>query len=173
VLVNKEIGSRINEQIGHEFMASIQYVTIATYFDSEGLPTLARHFYSQAEEERGHAMRFVKFMVDAGGRINIPAIPATQSTFGSPAEAVKLSLDQEMLVTEQINELMDLAIKQNNHITKNFLDWFVSEQLEEVSSMDTLLRMINRAGDSGILFVENYLQGSRPPSLAASGNSDE
>jgi ferritin len=78
-----------------------------------------------------------------------------------------------MLVTEQINELMDLAIKQNNHITKNFLDWFVSEQLEEVSSMDTLLRMINRAGDSGILFVENYLQGSRPPSLAASGNSDE
>jgi ferritin len=173
VLLSKEIGSRINEQIGHEFMASIQYVSIATYFDSEGLPALARHFYIQAEEERDHAMRFVKFMVDAGGQIELPAIPATQSKFGSPAEAVQLSLEQELAVTKQINELMDLAIKQGNHITKNFLDWFVKEQLEEVSSMDTLLRMIRRAGDSGILFVENYLQGSKPPTLGASSQEGE
>jgi ferritin len=169
VLLSKEISSRINEQIGHEFLASIQYVSIATYFDTEGLPALARHFYTQAQEERDHAMRFVKFMVDAGGQIEIPAIPATQSAFKSPEEAVKLSLDQELAVTKQINELVDLAIKQNNHITKNFLDWFVSEQLEEVSSMETLLRMIRRAGDKGILFVENYLQGSRPPTLGGSG----
>jgi ferritin len=167
VLLSKEIASRINEQIGHELMASVQYVSIATYFDTEGLPALARHFYSQADEERLHAMRFVKFMVDAGGQIQIPAIPATQSKFGSPAEAVKLSLEQELAVTQQINELVDLAIQQSNHVTKNFLDWFVKEQLEEVSSMDTLLRMIKRAGDSGILFVENYLQGSKPPTLAA------
>jgi ferritin len=169
VLLSKEISSRINEQIGHELMASIQYVSIATYFDTEGLPALGRHFYTQAQEERDHAMRFVKFMVDAGGQIEIPAIPATQSHFKSPEEAVQLSLDQELAVTKQINELVDLAIKQNNHITKNFLDWFVSEQLEEVSSMETLLRMIRRAGDKGILFVENYLQGSKPPTLGSTG----
>ena len=172
MLLSKEISTQINEQIGHEFMASLQYVSIATYFDSEGLPALARHFYTQAVEERDHAMRFVKFMVDAGGTIQIPAIPATQSKFGSPEEAVKLSLEQELAVTKQINELMDLAIRQNNHITKNFLDWFVNEQLEEVSSMDTLLRMIKRAGDKGILFVENYLQGSKPPTLGASATPE-
>ena len=160
--MSKEINSALNEQIGHEFMASLQYVSIATYFDVEGLPALAKHFYRQAVEERDHAMRFIKFVVDAGGRVEIPAIPAVQSKFGSAEDAVQLSLDQELAVTRQINELVDLAIKQNNHVTKNFLDWFVSEQLEEVSSMDTLLRMIKRAGDKGILFVESYLHGSRP-----------
>ncbi len=172
MLLSKEINTQINEQIGHEFMASIQYVSIATYFDSEGLPALARHFYQQAQEERDHAMRFVKFMVDAGGHVEIPAIPATQARFGSAEEAVKISLDQELAVTKQINELMDLAIKQNNHITKNFLDWFVNEQLEEVSGMDTLLRMIKRAGEKGILFVENYLQGSAPATAAKAPATD-
>ena len=162
MLMSKEINGALNEQIGHEFMASLQYVSIATYFDIEGLPSLAKHFYRQAVEERDHAMRFIKFVVDAGGRVEIPAIPAPRSKFGSAEEAVQLSLDQELAVTRQINELVDLAIRQNNHVTKNFLDWFVSEQLEEVSSMDTLLRMIKRAGDKGILFVESYLHGSHP-----------
>lgn len=160
--MSKEINGALNEQIGHEFMASLQYVSIATYFDIEGLPSLAKHFYRQAVEERDHAMRFIKFVVDAGGRVEIPAIPAPRSKFGSAEDAVQLSLDQELAVTRQINELVDLAIKQNNHVSKNFLDWFVSEQLEEVSSMDTLLRMIKRAGDKGILFVESYLHGSHP-----------
>ena len=170
MLMSKEINSALNEQIGHEFMASLQYVSIATYFDIEGLPSLARHFYRQAVEERDHAMRFIKFVVDAGGRVEIPAIPAPRSRFTSAEDAVQLSLDQELGVTRQINELVDLAIKQNNHVTKNFLDWFVSEQLEEVSSMDTLLRMIKRAGDKGILFVESYLHGSHPTQPADAEN---
>jgi bacterioferritin B len=167
--MSKEINAALNEQIGHEFMASLQYVSIATYFDMDGLPAFARHFYRQAVEERDHAMRFVKFVVDAGGRVEIPAIPPTRSKFSSAEEAVKLSLEQELQVTQQINELVDLAIKQNNHVTKNFLDWFVGEQLEEVSSMDTLLRMIRRAGDKGILFVESYLHGNQPANLEADG----
>ena len=171
VLMSKEINAALNVQIGHEFMASLQYVSIATYFDIEGLPSLARHFYRQAVEERDHAMRFVKFVVDAGGRVEIPAIPEVRSKFGSAEEAVQLSLDQELAVTRQINELVDLAIRQNNHVTKNFLDWFVSEQLEEVSSMDTLLRMIKRAGDKGILFVESYLHGNRPALTAPEEHS--
>lgn len=173
MLMSKEINGALNEQIAHEFMASIQYVTIATYFDTEGLPSLGRHFYRQADEERAHAMRFVKFIVDAGGRVEIPAIPATRSKFASAEDAVQLSLDQEIKVTEQISELVDLAIRQNNHITKNFLDWFVREQLEEVSSMDTLLRMIRRAGDKGILFVESYLHGSQPTQLSASDGDQD
>ena len=173
MLISDKMNGALNEQIGHEFGASIQYVAIAAHFDSEGLPTLARHFYKQANEEREHAMRFVKFIVDAGGRVEIPAIPATRSKFASAEDAVQLSLDQEIKVTEQINELVDLAIKQKNHITKNFLDWFVREQLEEVSSMDTLLRMIRRAGDKGILFVESYLHGSQPAELSASDDGDD
>ena len=157
MLISSEMNAALNEQIGYEFGASLQYVSIAAYFDNESLPELARHFYAQASEERDHAMRFVKYVVDAGGQVAIPAIPAPRSGFGSAEEAVQLSLDAELRVTRQINGLMDLAIKEKDHITGNILQWFVNEQLEEVSSMESLLRMIQRAGESGLLFVESYL----------------
>lgn len=161
MLISDDVNSALNEQIGHEFAASVQYVAIASHFDCEGLPQLARHFYRQAVEERDHAMRFVKYIVDAGGRVEIPAIPAPRAKFASAEDAVELSLKNEMTVTNLINSLMDLAIKRNDHITRNFLEWFINEQLEEVSSMDTLLRMIRRAGEKGLLFVESYLAQHR------------
>ena len=169
MLISPDVNSALNEQIGREFGASIQYVAIAAYFDCEGLPALAKHFYKQAEEEREHAMRFVRYVVDADGRVEVPAIEAPKSSFNSAEEAVALSLDWEIEVTRQINALVDMAIKRNDHMTKNFLDWFVNEQREEVASMDTLLKMIRRAGESGLLFVENYLARDERPQLAAAG----
>jgi ferritin len=173
MLISEKMNGALNEQIGHEFGASIQYVAIAAHFDSEGLPTLARHFYKQANEEREHAMRFVKFTLDADGQVEIPAIPAPRSNFASAEEAVQLSLDWEKRVTKQINGLMDQAIKENDHITQNFLQWFMNEQLEEVSSMDTLLRLVRRAGEKGLLFVENYLQGLHPSALTAESRDSQ
>ena len=157
MLISKQMNARLNEQVGNEFGASLQYVQIATYFDGEGLPMLARHFYKQSEEERDHAMKFVRFINDASAELQIPQVAAPYSGFKSAEEAVKKALDWEMTVTKQINGLMDLAIKDNDHISKQFLQWFMEEQLEEVSSMDTLLRMVRRAGEQGLLFVENYL----------------
>src|SRR5215212_121203 len=175
MLMSKEMNDRLNEQIGNEFGASLQYVAIAAHFDREGLPALARHFYRQANEEREHAMRFVKYVVDADGSLNIPAVPACKCDFDSAEEAVRLSLDWEMTVTKQINDLVDLSIREKDHMSKNFLDWFVKEQLEEVSSMDTLLRMVRRAGEKGLLFVENYLMQRGGPGLshAGEGGGDE
>ncbi|MFN8591945.1 MAG: ferritin [Thermomicrobiales bacterium] len=155
--ISTDMNAAINEQIGHEFAAMVQYVTIAAYFDGEGLPRLAQHFYRQAEEEKTHAMRFVHYVVEAGGQVAIPALPEVQSEFTSTEAAVGLSLEQEKTVTRQINALMDRAIAENDHATRNMLEWFVMEQIEEVSSMDTLLRMVRRAGESGLLFVESYL----------------
>jgi bacterioferritin B len=157
MLISSAMNGAISEQIGNELAASNQYVAIAVYFDGEGLPALARHFYKQASEERTHAMRFVKYLVDAGGAPEIPAIPAPRGSFTSAEDAVQLSLDSEMRVTRQINALVDLAIKESDHLSKNALEWFVNEQREEVSSMDTLLRMVRRAGEPGLFFVENFL----------------
>jgi bacterioferritin B len=157
MLISAEMKAALTEQIGHEFGAMLQYVTIGTYFESEGLPRLAQHFYRQAEEEREHAMRFVRYVVETGGEVAIPAMPAVKSGFGSAEEAVQLSLDQEETVTRQINALMDQAIASNDHAARTMLEWFVTEQVEEVSSMETLLRMVQRAGESGLLFVESYL----------------
>ena len=102
-------------------------------------------------------MKFVHYIVDAGGRVAVPAVAAASSEIGSAETAAKLSLEWEMEVTRQINALMDLAIKEGDHIAQEFLRWFVTEQLEEVSTMDELLSVIRRAGSGGLLFVEDYL----------------
>jgi ferritin len=156
-LISEPMNAAINEQIGNELCASLQYIAIAAYFDAEDLLELARHFYKQSEEERAHALRFVKFVVDAGGHIDIPAIPQPQCHFARAQDAILKALEGEIMVTHQINSLVDLAIKEPDHITHNFLQWFVTEQLEEVSSMNTLLKIVQRAGEENLLVVEEYL----------------
>jgi ferritin len=156
-MMSNKLAAGVNAQVGNELSASHQYIAIATDFDEEGLPALAQHFYKQSLEERDHAMRFVKMLLEAGAAVKIPAVPAPKSGFKNAAEAVKLALDSEMRVTAQINALMDQAIADKDHGNKNALEWFVNEQREEMSSMDTLLRMVKRAGESGLFFVENFL----------------
>ena len=160
MLTSQKVIDAINEQIGYEFSAELQYYAIAAHFAAEALPQLSQHFFQQAEEEKGHALRFIKYVVDAGGRVVIPAIDAPKSKFKTPRDAVKLSLDQEIHVTQQINGLVGLARKQNDYITINFLQWFLTEQLEEVSSMDNLLKIVERAG-TDLLQADEYLGASR------------
>jgi ferritin len=156
MLTSHKVIDAINEQIGYEFSAELQYYAIAAHFAAEALPQLSQHFFKQAEEEKGHAIRFMNYVIDAGGRAVIPAIDAPKSKFKTARDAVKLSLDQEVHVTKQINALVDLARKENDHITINFLQWFLTEQLEEVSSMDNLLKIIERAGDD-LLQADEYV----------------
>jgi bacterioferritin B len=157
MLISKQMNAALNEQVGNELAASNQYLAIAAYFDGEGLPTLSAHFMRQSAEERDHALRFVNYVLEAGGELRIPEIPAPRAAFKNAADAVKLALDSELKVTKQINGIVDLAIKDKDHLSKNALEWFVNEQREEVSSMDTLLRMVKRAGEPGLFFVENFL----------------
>ncbi len=157
MIASETLTRAMNEQIGNEMGASLQYVAIAAYFDSETLPELARFFYRQAEEERDHAMRFVHFLIDVDAAVEIPAIPAPGSQFESAEQAVALSLDWEKTVTQQIYDLVAIAQQDANLIAVRFLDWFVNEQLEEVSTMNDLLSLVRRAGESGLLHVEEYL----------------
>jgi ferritin len=156
MLTSQRVIDTVNDQIGYEFSASLQYFAIAAHFAAEALPQLSRHFFKQAEEEKDHALRFIKYVVDAGGRVVIPAIDAPKASFSTPETAIKLSLDQEVKVTHQINALVELARSENDYITINFLQWFLTEQLEEVSSMDNLLKIVQRAGDD-LLQADEYL----------------
>lgn len=157
MLISKKMNAAINQQIGNEFGASLQYVAIAAQFAGDGLNALAGHFYKQASEERDHAMRFVHYLSDAGAQVEIPAIPAPRATFKNVADAVRLALNHEMMVTNQINALVDLALKESDHISRDMLSWFVKEQLEEVSSMDNLLKVIQLAGENNLIHVEDYI----------------
>ena len=156
MLISENLVKAFSAQIGNEFGASIQYVMLASYFEREALPQLAARFYTQAAEENMHAMKLARYVNEAGGLLQIPAIPAGKADFASTEEAVQMALDWELTVTKQINDLVGLAIKESDHLAQIFLQWFVSEQLEEVTSMEMLLRTVKRAGDN-LLLVEDFL----------------
>jgi bacterioferritin B len=146
----------LNQQIAREFAASQQYVAIAVYFDLETLQQLAAHFYRQAVEERNHAMIIVQYLLDAGESPVVPAVEAPQADFADASAAVRLALEQEREVTNQIAGLAQLAREENDLVGEQFLHWFLQEQREEVASMSSLLAVIERAGDN-LLLAEEYL----------------
>jgi len=156
MLISENLAKAFSTQIGNEFGASIQYVMLASYFEREALPQLAARFYTQAAEENMHAMKLARYVNEAGGLLQIPAIPAGKADFASTEEAVQMALDWELTVTKQINDLVGLAIKESDHLAQIFLQWFVSEQLEEVTGMEMLLRTVKRAGGT-LLLVEDFL----------------
>jgi ferritin len=145
---------KLNEQIGYEFGASQQYVAAAVYYDNETLPRLAAFFYAQALEERNHAMMMVKYLLDADVDPEIPGVSAPQTAFADVVAPVALSLEQEKRVTTQINELASLAREHGDYTSEQFMQWFIKEQVEEVSSMSDLLRVVERAKDNPLLAEE-------------------
>ncbi len=157
---------RLNEQIGHEFAASQQYLAIAVYYDDETLPRLAAFFYAQALEERNHALMMVQYLLDAGAEAPIPGVVAPKTGFGDVVEPVSLALDQERRVTGQINALAGIAREEGDYSSEQFMQWFIKEQIEEVASMNDLLKVVGRAKDNPLL-AEEYLARESPGESAA------
>ncbi len=157
MMISKELAKAFNEQIGHEFGASMQYVSIAAHFNQRQLTLLAKLFFGQADEERQHAMKFVQYLLDTRGELKLPAVPAPKASFASAEEAVQAAVTWEQEVTKQITALMDLAAKQNDYLAQSFLQWFIDEQLEEMVKMDRLLSIIKQSGEKNLLMVEAYL----------------
>lgn len=157
MLASEKLVDAFNTQIGNEFGAANQYIAIASYFANENLDALSQFFFRQAAEEREHGMKFVKFILDVGGQVAIPQIAEPRKDFSSAADAVQAALNWEQEVTQQIYGLVELSQAERNHIANRFLDWFVNEQLEEVSLMDALLGVVQRAGENNLLYVEDYL----------------
>ena len=156
-MISRELASAFNEQIGHEFGASLQYVSIAAHFNRRQLTLLAKLFFAQADEEKQHALKFVQYVLDTKGELRIPAIPAPVPAFTSAEEAASAAVNWEREVTKQITALMDLAVKQNDYLAQSFLQWFIDEQLEEVVKMERLLSIIQQSGEKNLLMVEAYL----------------
>ncbi|MBI3215512.1 MAG: ferritin [Mycobacterium sp.] len=148
--------SMLQDQIRNEFTASAQYVAIAVHFDDEDLPQLAAHFYRQAVEERNHAMMLVRYLIDRGVKADIPGTDPVRNDFGSVRDALALALDQERAVTEQITALTAAARDEHDYLGEQFMQWFLKEQVEEVATMTTLLRIAERAG-SDLFHIEDFV----------------
>lgn len=145
----------LTEQIGHEFVASQQYIAIAVWYDNHDLPQLAKHFYQQSIEERNHAMMLVQYRLDRDLGIAIPGVDVVINDFKNESAPIALALEQEKRVTQQIEALFAAARAENDAFGEQFMLWFLKEQVEEVASMSTLLTIMNRA--ENLFDVENYL----------------
>ncbi len=157
MLISPDLAKAFNAQIGHEFGASLQYISIAAHFNQRQLTLLAKLFEEQAMEETQHAMKFVKYLQDTKGGLQIPAVPAPKAAFASAEEAVQAALNWEKDVTRQITALMEIAVKESDYLAQSFLQWFIDEQLEEVVKMDRMLSVIKQSGEKNLLMVEAYL----------------
>ncbi|EAP99943.1 putative ferritin family protein [Janibacter sp. HTCC2649] len=158
----------LGEQVRHEFTASQQYIAIAIWFDDLDLPRLAERFYAQSVEERNHAMMMVRYMLDRDWDVEIPGVDAVRNAFDRPAEPIALALAQEKAVTEQCEALFRAARAEGDVLSEQFMLWFLKEQVEEVSSMNTLLTITERAGDDWFQ-VEEHL--AREPQAEPTDNS--
>src|SRR5262245_42562111 len=157
MMISPELASAFNKQIGHELGASLQYLSIAAHFDQAKLKRLAKLFFEQSAEETQHALKFIHYVLDTKGKLQIPSVPAPAPSFSSAEAAVQAALDWEKEVTAQIKGLMDHAVRENDYLAQNFLQVFIDEQLEEVMQMDQLLSVIQRAGEKNLIMVAAYL----------------
>jgi len=160
-MADNDFAAALNDQIANEFAASQQYVGAAVYYDKETLPRLAAFFYRQALEERGHAMMMVQFLIDTDQDVHIPDITAQQTSFEDAVSPVRMALQQERRVGEEINALFKLARETSEFRAEQFMTWFVKEQVEEVALMSDLLHVVERSQDN-LPLVEDYLAREHP-----------
>ena len=157
MMISEKMNKALNEQITAEFAAMHTYLAMACRFDEMGLKILSKRFEGQSEEERGHAMKIVRYVLEVGGSISLEAIPEPEDKFKDVKSIVRAALEAERDITERINRLMALAESEKDYATRSVLQWFVDEQVEEVSSMTDLLALVEMAGDN-VLLVETRVR---------------
>jgi ferritin len=146
----------LQQQVRNEFTASQQYIAVAVWFDDNDLPQLAKHFYGQANEERNHAMMIVQYLMDRDVRVVVPGVDDVRNDFSDATELISLALEQEREVTDEIITLAKTARDTDDYMGEQFMQWFLAEQVEEVSQMSTLLNVVQRA-DGNLFHVEDFL----------------
>jgi len=152
----EKFADALNAQIANEFAASQQYVAAAVYYDAATLPRLAAFFYRQALEEREHAMMMIRYLLDVGEEVRIPDIKAQQTSFADGSAPVRMALEQEQRVSDEIYSLFELARELKDYRAEHFLQWFVKEQVEEVALMSDLLNVVERSKDN-LLLAEDFI----------------
>lgn len=140
--MNEKVAKALNEQIGHEFSASNHYLGIATYFAKQSLLQWADFFFKQSAEEHMHGMKILNFLIDNDASITLPAIPEAKTEFTDALEAVTSALNSEKNVSKQFDSMAALTETEKDFRSRQFLEWFIAEQVEEEATMNHLIDLI-------------------------------
>jgi ferritin len=148
-MINKKLEKALNEQINKEMYSAYLYMSMSAYSTNIGLNGFANWFMVQYQEEMEHAMRIYNYINNHGGKVIFKAIDEPQTTFKDPLDMFTKTLKHEKFVTKSINELMNLAVSEKDHATQIFLQWFVTEQIEEEANDNEILDKLNLIGNQG------------------------
>jgi ferritin len=159
-MISQNIENALNKQIELEGYASFLYLSMASWCDKNGLPGSSRFMHRQSDEERMHMLKIYEYMADVDGFAITPGIPQPQSEWPSVKNMFEQVLEHEQKVTKSINYLMDQSIKENDHTTQNFLQWYVQEQREEESLMRYIIDRINLIGDGpqSLFYIDKEIE---------------
>lgn len=149
-MLTKKLQDALNDQINREFFAEYLYLSMSAYMESVEMEGFANYFNVQAQEEHFHAMKMFNFVHDKGGRVILKALKEPRSDFKSVLNVIEESLKHEKMVTKAINDLMDVAIAENDHSVKSFLEWYVDEQVEEEATISRLLAKMKLIKGEGL-----------------------
>ena len=161
-MLSEKIMEALNKQVNREIYSAYLYLSMSAYSTFKGLKGFANWFMVQYQEEMVHAMKFYDYINDQGGRIKLMAIEQPPAEFGSPLEMFEKTLDHEKFVTKCINDLVDLAIEEKDNATRIFLQWFVTEQIEEEANDNEIIAKLKLVGKEGNrLFMIDKELGTR------------
>jgi len=161
-MLSKAMEKALNEQLNAELYSAYLYLSMAAWFESQNLPGFATWMRIQNREETGHAMKFFGFVTERRGRVTLQAIEAPAKDWKSPLAAFEAALEHEQYITGRIGELVNLAIKEKDHATNAFLQWFVNEQVEEEASVDKIVQKLKMAEKApGALLMLDHELGKR------------
>jgi ferritin len=169
-MLSDKMYEALNDQINAEMHSAYLYLAMAAYFEDINFPGMAGWMKAQAQEEMGHAMKFYDYIFDRDRKVVLKTIEGPETKWDSPLAAFAASLKHEQYITSCINKLVDLAIADNDHATRSFLNWFVDEQVEEEASVNEVVQRLKSVGDSkpGLFMLDREL-GGRSAGGSASG----
>lgn len=149
IMLSKTLEDALNKQVAMEASASYVYLAMASWMENEGFEGTAQFLYAQSDEERMHMMKLFHYINEVGGYALSPAVAAPDIKFDSYKHVFERVLEQEKKVTAAIHNLMDIATKEADHTTANFLQWYVAEQREEEAQFNTILGKLKILGNDG------------------------
>ena len=160
-MLSKKVEESLNQQIQKEGYSSNLYLAMASWADTEGYAGISQWLFAQAEEEKTHMMKIIHFVNERGGHALIPAYEAPPAKFEGIKKLFNQILDHERFITKSINEIVALSIKEDDFATHNWIQWFVTEQIEEESSVQAILDKLNLLGEKNLYLFDRDIMGMR------------
>jgi len=158
-MISKKMAKALNDQVKNEIFSSYLYMSMSSWATSQGLKGFANWFYVQAKEEMVHVLKFYHYILDQGEAVELQEIPKPEKDFKNPVKAFEEVLKHEQFITKSIYNLVDLALEERDHATNAFLQWFVSEQVEEEASVNEILDQLKltKSDGNGIFMIDKEL----------------